>query len=887
MKETSMTQDDDNVDNRNGSKFICGVVEGFYGRPWSTEQRKLLFTWMKKMSLTTYMYAPKDDCNHRAYWREPYSVEEAENLTSLIEVAKENNITFVYAISPGLDISFSSAKDVQFLKRKLEQVATFGCNAFALLFDDIDPELSEIDKSAFQSSAHAQASITNEVFEHLGQPEFFFCPTEYCTARAIPTLTSSGYLNTIGSKLLPPINIMWTGSKVVSKHIVIQEIEEVTAVIRRPPVIWDNIHANDYDPRRIYLGPYDGRSPEIIPYLRGVMTNPNCEFEANYIALHTMGQWNKSNAKGVKKDIITENRLSPVASDIKLETETDTEEGLLSLDTRYQPKLALRVAIKDWLEEFKIERKSQKIVTSSKPLIQELAQVPLIPTTPIVTPPVPVPPCSDTIPTDAPLTASTLPIENVSFLQPVTTALVNSLVDPSPSSSDTESEVSSTHDLEPMECLPSPVPGINSKDKEEQNLHKNPSLDSLMQVEVGLENKCDNVETSTSHENELVTKDDLELLISLFYLPFEYGTHATQMLNDLSWLRSNAFVVANSKEKGNDPELAEWMEKSKKFQVNVARINKLFDALNKIPNQSIMYYFFVYLWDLVGVLQSCNAYVQWLGLGHVPYVSVCPIPGPASWSCKEYRDAFSGGQLEPWCFRGGIQGEFQRLLPISGAHDLFYIRAPEQILKSYYRYRPYKLADESALYDICLKTCDDGVDGTEVFPDYPLLIGDRLIGSLVTLSPEYCFVVEDREGVCGYAVAALDTKDLQKKSEMSWIPAMCQKYPKSDKVGELTPAEELIISFHGKQRFVPEDVYIRFPSVIRLDVFPSRVVDPAMPKRLLACALAALKTSGSVGVHVELNVGDKCMADFYRMLGFFVLPQQASTDDVIYLGRLL
>ena len=46
----------------------------------------------------------------------------AENLTSLIDCALEENVTFVYAISPGLDMSFSSAKDIAFLKRKLDQV---------------------------------------------------------------------------------------------------------------------------------------------------------------------------------------------------------------------------------------------------------------------------------------------------------------------------------------------------------------------------------------------------------------------------------------------------------------------------------------------------------------------------------------------------------------------------------------------------------------------------------------------------------------------------------------------------------------------------------------------------------------------------------------------
>lgn len=91
----------------------------------------------------------------------------------------------------------------------------------------------------------------------------------------------------------------------MSKKITIQELEEVAKVLKRPPVIWDNIHANDYDPRRLFLGPFDGRSTDIIPYVRGVLTNPNCEFEANYIPLHTLAQWSKSNKNAVKKDINT------------------------------------------------------------------------------------------------------------------------------------------------------------------------------------------------------------------------------------------------------------------------------------------------------------------------------------------------------------------------------------------------------------------------------------------------------------------------------------------------------------------------------------------------------------------------------------------------------
>ncbi|CAL4138125.1 unnamed protein product, partial [Meganyctiphanes norvegica] len=308
----------DNMNNLNDKKnFVCGVVEGFYGRPWTPEQRKDLFVKQQKWGMNAYLYAPKDDYKHRAYWRELYTVEEAEHLTTLIAEAKRHNVMFYYAISPGLDITYSSQKEMAALKRKLEQVAQMGCNAFAILFDDIDPEMSSADKEVFQSFAHAQVSVTNDIFTHLGQPKFMFCPTQYCSTRAVPTVLTSEYLTTLGNKLAPAVDIMWTGPKVISKVLTIEHIREVSEVMKRPPVIWDNLHANDYDQARVFLGPYCGRSPDLIPLLRGVMTNPNCEYGPNFVAIHTLAQWSKSST------ISTTENNDAVSADIKLETEGD------------------------------------------------------------------------------------------------------------------------------------------------------------------------------------------------------------------------------------------------------------------------------------------------------------------------------------------------------------------------------------------------------------------------------------------------------------------------------------------------------------------------------------------------------------------------------------
>ncbi|XP_042174208.1 protein O-GlcNAcase [Oncorhynchus tshawytscha] len=317
-------------------RFISGVVEGFYGRPWTMEQRTELFQREKKWGLNTYLYAPKDDYKHRMYWRDLYSPEEAEKLVALITAAKKNGVDFIYAISPGLDITFSNPKEVATLKRKLDQVSGFGCSSFSLLFDDIETEMCPADKQAFSSFAHAQVAVTNEVFTHLGQPDtFLFCPTDYCAAFCTPNVSQSAYLHTVGENLLPGIDVLWTGPKVVSHHITVESIVEVSSVLKRAPVIWDNIHANDYDPQRIFMGPYKDRPTDLIPKLRGVLTNPNCEYHPNFVAIHTLATWCRSEGGG--------DRETWRCGD------DDDEAGS---DPCYSPKRALTLALTDWLQEF-------------------------------------------------------------------------------------------------------------------------------------------------------------------------------------------------------------------------------------------------------------------------------------------------------------------------------------------------------------------------------------------------------------------------------------------------------------------------------------------------------------------------------------------------------
>ena len=102
-------------------------------------------------------------------------------------------------------------------------------------------------------------------------------------------LGGEGYLATIGRELLPEIDVFWTGPEIISREITVAHVRELRNILRRKPLIWDNLHANDYDGRRFYCGPYAGRPPELRDEVSGLLSNPNNEFPLNYVPLPHAG----------------------------------------------------------------------------------------------------------------------------------------------------------------------------------------------------------------------------------------------------------------------------------------------------------------------------------------------------------------------------------------------------------------------------------------------------------------------------------------------------------------------------------------------------------------------------------------------------------------------
>jgi len=275
-------------------EFLGGVIEGFYGQPWTHGQRLTLIDQLESLGLNTYFYAPKDDLKHRAVWRRSYDDVEIGRMGELVAACQQQGLNFIYGLSPGLDIRFSDPEEMEILRQRLEQMLEIGVRHFALLFDDLPGKMTQQDRDRFSSVAEAQASVTNSIFEWLrdqhSEIRLLFCPTPYCDRMDRWDLGGDDYLDTIGDRLITEIDIFWTGPEIISEEIPKASIKRLTDRIGRKPVIWDNLHANDYDQRRLFCGPYS-RSPELRDAVAGILLNPNNELPINYIPLRTLGDY--------------------------------------------------------------------------------------------------------------------------------------------------------------------------------------------------------------------------------------------------------------------------------------------------------------------------------------------------------------------------------------------------------------------------------------------------------------------------------------------------------------------------------------------------------------------------------------------------------------------
>jgi hypothetical protein len=89
---------------------VRGVIEGFYGNPWTRQQRLELVEFIAARGMNTFVYGPKDDPLVRRAWRDPYRGDDLDRLAELVERCRRNDVEMVYcARRPGQDVPRASS----------------------------------------------------------------------------------------------------------------------------------------------------------------------------------------------------------------------------------------------------------------------------------------------------------------------------------------------------------------------------------------------------------------------------------------------------------------------------------------------------------------------------------------------------------------------------------------------------------------------------------------------------------------------------------------------------------------------------------------------------------------------------------------------------------
>lgn len=251
-----------------------GYIEGFYGNPWSHENRKMMLELMSFYGMNTYYYAPKDDPYHRDKWDILYPEKELSQLSEISDLCRENFVDFHFCIAPGLSMKYSSEEDFDKLACKVKQLYGIGIKKFGLLVDDIPENLCfEEDKIAFDGEAvNAHIYLINKFYAFIkdlnSECGLTICPLVY---------HGSGeeyYVSKFGNGIPSDVSIFWTGKNICSQELTVREAVVFDNATNHKPLYWDNFPVNDCEMyNEMHIGYLSGRERYLFRYSEGLISN--------------------------------------------------------------------------------------------------------------------------------------------------------------------------------------------------------------------------------------------------------------------------------------------------------------------------------------------------------------------------------------------------------------------------------------------------------------------------------------------------------------------------------------------------------------------------------------------------------------------------------------
>lgn len=264
-----------------------GVIEGFFGRPWSWADRETTISFLADQGFDFYLYAPKSDAHLRRLWQQHWPEPEWQHLVQLRQTCRQQGVRFGLGLSP-LELYRETGPNSQRqLERKVLQLNDLQPDILCLLFDDMRGDLPEL--------AQRQAELARVAAATTCARQVILCPTYYSLDPILEKVFGkrpAHYWETLGRELPNSIDIFWTGPQVCSPYYPEAHLNEVADWLGRKPFLWDNYPVNDGAAmsKKLPLMAYPPEHGALAGQLAGHAVNPMNQAALSQIPLRTLPQ---------------------------------------------------------------------------------------------------------------------------------------------------------------------------------------------------------------------------------------------------------------------------------------------------------------------------------------------------------------------------------------------------------------------------------------------------------------------------------------------------------------------------------------------------------------------------------------------------------------------
>lgn len=199
--------------------------------------------------------------------------------------------------------------------------------------------------------------------------------------------------------------------------------------------------------------------------------------------------------------------------------------------------------------------------------------------------------------------------------------------------------------------------------------------------------------------------------------------------------------------------------------------------------------------------------------------------------------------------------------------------------------RPVQQGDIDALHAVSLATGFEGGDASHLYDD-PKLMGHIYSAPYAVLEPRLALVVEDPQGIAGFAVGAVDTQAWEDRLEREWWPELRIRYvdPPEALRDAWTPDERRASMIHHPTR-TPDEVHCRYPAHLHMNLLP-RVQGSGLGSTLFDKWRSIAVEHGATGLHVGVNRANTRAIRFWGKLDFAeLIVEGAAKGRTIWMGN--